>query len=339
MKKFLFLGILFILPLGIRAQEVVLEREQVRRAGSYEVRQLHKGILPYLIFEGKRSITVLPEALFDDPFNQLSYSLEMEAAIWQVEEITYAHFVQGWNVWREAANKYLPQKYQLPELSFHLAEDILIGGTSPKMEEDAFTVHLVSRFPSIWVPHAGSYTSYVDRIELVWPIHLLKYLMFTDTDPFQRALTEGEYRNMICNIVAGPNDYWDNLVLRGTKIEDVHWRNRFRPMKPEEEKCLNILPSLPAQDWVYEGPFAWDTQHTMLHEWGHFFGFGHIDNSIMSTGQKRDGTQVQPTEQDGLRLATLVCWHYNQQAGKEVCVPQVQSVKHEKADLVLQGKS
>lgn len=339
MKKILFLGILFILPLGIRAQEVVLEREQVRRAGSYEVIQINKGILPYLIFEGKRSITVLPEALFDEQFSQLDYSSEMEAAIQQVEEITYAHFVQGWKVWREAANKYLPKKYQLPALSFYLAEDILTGGLSTETEEDGFTVHLVSRFPSIRVPHLGTYTSYVDRIELVLPIHLLKYLMFTDTDPFRRALTEGEYRNMICNIVAGPNDYWDNLFIQGTKLEDVHWRNRFRPLEPKEEACLKTLPSLPAQDWVYEGPFAWDKQHTMLHEWGHFFGFGHIDNSIMSTGQQRDGTQVKPTEQDGLRLATLVCWHYNQQAGKEVCVPQVQSVKHEKADLVLQGKS
>lgn len=330
MKKFLLWGLCILFVPAVNAQEQVLEQANVRRAGPYEVRQKNGGILPYIFFQGKRSVTVYPEASFDSPFTQIQLTENTFSAIRRSQEIAYRYLVAGWNAWRAAANEYLPKKYQFPQLSFTLAEDISLSGVTSG-SEDSIPIYLVVRFPSTWIDHSGQYSSSVDRIELVFPIHLLKYLAFTDTDPFRRALVEGEYRNMICNVSAGPNNYWDQLSLQGTSLESVRWHNRFRPLEEKEEKCLDELAALPAKDWVYKGPFATDNQHTMTHEWGHFLGFGHIDNSIMATGSLRDRTISTPVKDDGLRLATLVCYHYNELAGKEVCVPQEKPAKPKKA--------
>lgn len=38
-------------------------------------------------------------------------------------------------------------------------------------------------------------------------------------------------------------------------------------------------------------------------------------------------------KEDGLRLATLVCYHHNEQAGKEVCIPLEQPAKPKKPQM------
>lgn len=325
MKKILLWGFCILFVPVVNAQEVLSSREYVRRAGPYEVKQANKGILPYIIFQGKRSVSVFCEAVFDSPFDQIRVTKNTAAAIRRSQELAYGYFISGWQAWRSAANAYLPKKYQLPELSFTFSEDVSNSDVADDSGAAVF-VHLAVRFPATSLEHLGQYTSSsVNRIELVLPIHLLKYLAFTDTDPLRRKLMEGEYRNMICNLVGGPNTYWDKLTLQGTALENVQWHNRYRPLEEAEEKCLDELTALPAKDWTYKGPFAVNNQHTMTHEWGHFFGFGHMDNSIMATGDRRDATFAKPVKNDGLRLATLVCWHYNRQAGKEVCVPQVKT--------------
>lgn len=329
MKTFVLWGVWLFAPLLVCAQDVVPGAERIVRAGTYETRQLPGGMLPQLIWEGKRSVSVLPEAVFDVPFNKISDEASIAPLIRRAEEITYHYFVQSWKAWRAAANEYLPPKYQLPELSFTLEKDISGGGVIDR-GSDSISVILVSRFPATVIEHKGKYTAVFERIELVLPIHLLKYLAFTDTDPLQRALMEGEYRNMICNLAAGPNNYWDNLVLQGGTLDGVRWINRYRPLGKEESACLDEVSALPVKDWVYKGPFAVHNQHVMTHEMGHFLGFGHIDNSIMSTAKMAARTQTKPFGQDGLRLAVSVCYYHNRKAGKEVCVPRVKASKEKK---------
>ena len=332
MKKIVLWGLCILFIPVVNAQEQVLEQTTVRRAGPYAVRQQYSGILPYIIFQGKRSVTVYPQADFDSPFDQIVWTEKTFSAVRRSQEIAYYYLVSGWNAWRAAANAYLPKKYRLPQLSFTLADDMSLGGVTGD-EKNSIFLYLSVHFPSTHINRAGRYSPLGNQIELVLPMHLLTYLSFTDTDPFRRALMEGEYRNMICNVSAGPNDYWDQLTLQGTSLEAVRWHNRYRPLAEKEEKCLDELAVLPAKDWVYKGPFALNNQHTMTHEWGHFFGFGHIDNSIMATGQLRDFGLVTPLKEDGLRLATLVCYHHNEQAGKEVCIPREQPAKPKKPQM------
>ncbi len=321
MKKLILCILLYVIPGFLAGQETELKRQTVRRVGNFQAEQLYPGILPALIFEEKNTVLALPDASFDAPLDNLSHTPSFLAAVRRAQELTYHYFVQAWQDWRAAANAYLPADYQLPSLSFLLAQN-----TQQKASAGALPVHLVTRFPSHRLEHLGQYTaSSIQRIELVLPIHLLKYWAFSDPDPLQQALMTGDLRNVICDLTSGWQRYWDLLVIKSSSLEDVSWANRYRTLTKKEEDCLNTLMTLPAEEWGSRGPFAAYNKHIMTHEWGHLLGFGHIDNSIMSTGGAADRSLIKPNKLDGLRLAVLVCWHHNQKAGKTVCVPQVKN--------------
>lgn len=320
MKKLLLWVLVALVPLGLHARELLTARQDGLPAEEEQIRLAERGILQAVILEDKTSVLVLPETLFDPPFNQIILTPAAQAAVRRAEEMTYAYFVRGWMAWRAAANAYLPAGYQLPALSFTLAED-----TQARLPSGAFAVHLVSRFPSQPVHYSGRYTyspSSVDRIELVLPLHLLKYWAFSGQDPLQRAFAEGDLRNAACNIAAGPFNYWDSLVLKGNSLDDVDWIHHYRPLEKEEEACLKTLMTLPVGEWLYRGPFAAHNQRVMTHEWGHFLGFEHIDNSVMTISEAAAKKQITPEKQDGLLLAEKVCRYHNKKAGKTVCRPE-----------------
>lgn len=293
----------------------------VRKVGSFEVKQLHSGgLLPHVVLEGKRVVSVQFGVEFDPLFDAINFQTPaVENALGRLEEEMYAYFIESWKDWRAAANQYLPAKYQLPELSF---KKLSKGTDAPA---DAVSVFLTARFsaaPNEW----GFYVESTHQIGLIFPIHLLKYLAFTDKDPVHRAFMEGDVRNALCNIAAGPGNYWENLVVKGNTLDGIEWLNRRTDVPDkQEEACLAELSSIPADEWIRRGTFASNNKHTITHEWGHFLGFGHMEDSVMATGVLRDISHPKPAEQDGLRLAVLTCWYHNKRAGKEVCLPQVKT--------------
>lgn len=294
----------------------------VRKVGNFEVKQLHThGLLPHVVLEGKRSISLRFGAEFDPLFDTINFQTPaVESALGRVEDEMYAYFIESWKDWRAAANQYLPAKYQLPELSFKkLSKD----AAAPA---DAVPVFLTARFPAVRSKEAGFYVIHTDQIGLIFPIHFLKYLAFTDKDPVRRAFMEGDLRNALCNIAAGPDNYWENLVVKGNTLDGIEWLNRRTDVPDkQEEACLAELSSIPADEWIRRGTFASNNKHTITHEWGHFLGFGHMDDSVMATGVLRNFSQTKPADGDGLRLAVLTCWYHNKRAGKEVCLPQVKT--------------
>lgn len=317
MKKLFLCILLAFFALVVHAQDLqVLDNSgTLRKAGGFEVKQRHKGILPQIIWEGKTAVSVTTNTVLEPPFDVLETRFAAQTV--QTEDLVYDYFKQAWNFWREAANAYLPARYKLPRLSFFR------NGKEPKgFAGKTVPVFLTARFPAVASNRLGVYVVHTDQIELTLPIHLLSFLASFGEAPERKEEVMQEYKSVVCNITAENSLYWQEVFLQG---DEVRWIRGVGVPSAEEIFCLRDLAAIPPEELHKRGPLAMDNQSVMTHEMGHMLGFGHMDGSVMSTGKLRNNRQVKPTEQDGLRLATLVCWHHNQLAEKEVCIPQVKS--------------
>ena len=230
-------------------------------------------------------------------------------------EAVYPYVEQAWKDWRNAANSWLPQKYQLPNLKFSLID--AYASTAPVntaavqlslevMTEDVYSPTSESGDIrgiglSYYTKDGAGYGRLIFIMQKAW----VDWIASLDKSPEEQQKAAEAYRAAVVEQIVGSTDNSDTLV----------------------QQYLNAMPLDKPETWQTEGPWAYYNQQVMTHELGHILGLVHIDNepnSIMSPTVQGKLSVVLPSNEDGLRLATLVCWYHNQRAKRTVCVPLTQ---------------
>ena len=309
---------------------------EVLRAGGQEVERLKnsagKDFFLSNIIAPKQKKTVKVVAYINLSLNNAagadaSYLQENPGYAYAIEAL-FPYVEQGWQDWREAANAWLPKNYQLPNLKFTLVDGYQ-NDKARKARWNDSTVNLsletttgkygfyqgnnAASARGIGMPYFTQDGNGFGRIRFFVEQEWMDYFNAMAKSPEEQAKAAEEYKKAVSAQMAG--EFYESA----TNGKGYNWDSK---LTDNSKKYMNALSKSEPGSWHKQGPWAAYNQHIMTHELGHLFGLVHIDepNSMMTSTV--DGNSVaRPSSNDGLRLATLVCWYHNQRAKKEVCVP------------------
>lgn len=330
MKKFLSVFILVFLAATSWGQQKT-DAYDTLRAGTRQVQRLHSPqgrefLLSNLIYpKQKKQISVL--GYVNIPFRNFvtedpQYPVQnpgYQAAL----QALFDYIPQAWQAWRQAANAWLPKAYQLPQVQFTLTDGYKSDlARQPRIRPNAVT--LVLEAISGKVGLAGNsrangialFTpagSGIGRIQFLVEQEWMNWFNEPNDSPNKAALAQ-DYQKAAAALLAG--EFYDAASNgRAYAREDL--------LSDTARSYIQTLSQSAPDTWHKQGPWAVYNRYIFTHEMGHLFGLVHADEpqSIMAPVVQGGKPVEHPSAQDGLRLATLVCWYYNQRAGREVCVP------------------
>lgn len=309
---------------------------EVLRAGGQEVERLKnpagKDFLLSNIISPKQKKTVKVVAYINLSLNNAaradaSYLQENPGYAYAIEAL-FPYVEQGWLDWREAANAWLPKNYQLPNLKFTLVDGYQ-NDKARKARWNDSTVNLSLETTTgkygfyqgnnsasargIGMPYFTQDGNGFGRIQFFVEQEWMDYFNAMAKSPEEQAKAAEEYKKAVSAQMAG--EFYESA----TNGKGYNWDSK---LTDSSKKYMNVLSKSEPGSWHKQGPWAAYNQHIITHELGHLFGLVHVaePNSMMASTV--DGNSVaRPSSNDGLRLATLVCWYHNQRAKKEVCVP------------------
>ena len=276
------------------------------------------------------------------PHNSFAPKLDNDLRKAVVDDLTpvlFTYVEQAWKAWRTAANAWLPQKYKLPALKITLS-----NGKKPTPLSNRFHlgIHLVSGKYGFYnsisdEPARGAALSFFQKdgngnarivffVENEW----VKWLLSLHQSAAEQVKAAEDYKRAAAAVMAG------NYYEGGTDNPEYF----LKEFSAEAKEYMDILSKSPAETWTKEGVWATYNQQIFTHEMGHLFGLVHIqdeEDSIMAPALDNFMQTAVPSAADGLRLATLACWYYNQRAKKDVCRPLERPEKEEIKEILRQS--
>lgn len=250
---------------------------------------------------------------------------------WGYEDLSLAVFdyiVQGWKDWRQAANAFLEPAYQLPQLSFVLYDAAAFSsrGVQNPTEADLVLQMAVGQggWPdsqdlprgmaqSLFTPDGGGMGALQFFVEQAWFDWLNASPQLSEEE--QKAVEE-QYQRAVAEV----------LTFAQQAPAAAQPAAKAAPLSAQGQSFYQQLGKEPVSSWQKRGPWASYNQHIITHEMGHLMGLPHAaseSSSVMSASVPWPLKVSRPSAQDGMRLARLVCWYYNQRAGETVCVPRM----------------
>lgn len=259
----------------------------------------------------------------------------------EISRAVFAYLPRAWQKWRVAANAYLPEAYRLPEVEFVYRHDYdVISGKQPNtlvptgktfirlfLESGEWGLgasEARGRAMPRWKPD-GSGSSYIYfLVQQQWLDYFnAKRLALSGLDALAVA-----YAKAVEEFLSGTHWLSDEPGLVET--------DQTRAIRETRRSHISKLLQSPADTWHIKGPWAVYNQAVMTHELGHLFLLPHVEekSSIMYYAVS-GASSGKVSDKDGLRLATLVCWYRNREAGREICRPIIDREAMEKNRLKL----
>lgn len=274
--------------------------------------------------------------------NELTGYLENNPSYWRgVTEIA-PYLEQAWKDWRDKANAWLPEKYYLPELKFTL-KDMYKARMARNVHYIPKTLNLTLEITTgkigfykgnnadsargRAIPYFTDDGNGFGQIQFFMEEEWMGWLNSLNKSEEEQAIAAKEYKKAASAQLAGES-YFSSPSSIGKDWDSY--------LSDDSKRFFNMLSKIPVAEWKSKGPWADYHQHVVTHEVGHLFGLVHINDksSIMHPSIIGGQGVVRPSSEDGLRLATLVCWYHNQRAKKEVCVP----LKHSKEEQEVRNR-
>ena len=330
MKKLFLILCIGLIAGNVEAQQNA-ERYDLLSAGKYQVArlkmpQVREFLLSNLVYpKQKKQVNILAyinipfrNVVTNDP-NYLKQNPGYQAAIKELS----GYISQGFSDWRQAANAHLPKAYQLPPLQFAVTDGYKVDlARQPRTKNSVVTVVLDARSGKVGLTGSSRARGIAQFTRDGNGLGLIQFLLEQEwmdwlngqNQPEREAALAAEYKKAAAAVLAG--DYYD----AATNGKGYNWDKN---LSPQAQEYIRTFSQSAAKTWHQQGPWAIYNQYIFTHEIGHLFGLVHIEEpqSIMAPVVNGENVVSRPSDQDGLRLATLVCWYHNQRAKREVCLP------------------
>ncbi len=351
MQKYLAAFLCCTLGTALWGSPVPPASNETLRVGSRTVERLYHApdrefLLSAVIFpKQKRQAKVL--AYVNIPFRNFqpipSDYLQNTPGYRPAIEALFSYLTQAWADWRSAANAWLPKKYQLPDLSFTLVDGYKKDvSNQPRWDSSTLNIALEAvsgknGFSYSDVPEAvrGVGLSFYNKqgagygwIQFFMEQEWLDWFNSLSKTPEEQAAAAEEYKRAAGAWLAG--DFYD----ASTQGQGYDW---LKGLSEKSRQYMQTFSKTAPETWHKQGPWAEYNQYVMTHELGHVLGLTHVQEgpSVMTKEVMGSGV-FRPTVQDGLRLATLVCWYHNQKAKRQVCLPLQESTEAQQAKATVQ---
>lgn len=339
MKKFLIvLTVLCSVSWGIASPMTENADYQTLRAGQNTVERLRTiknqdFLLSNIIYpKQKRNVKVL--TFINSSLTNFSPDpnyLQNNPGYAQAMKALFSYVEQAWQDWREAANAWLPQKYQLPVLKFSLVDAYKTDQSrQPRWNENTLNISVETTAGkegfylsgaqdpargagiSMYTTQGGGYGRILFFMEQEW----MDWFNSLNQSAQEQQKAAENYKKAVSAQMAGE-------TFDAAAAEKGYRMN----LSADAQKFIQVLSKSAPETWHQQGPWAFYNRQIFAHEMGHLFGLVHVNeeaDSIMAPSMEGNLKVVLPSSADGLRLATLVCWYHNQRAKKTVCTPLTQ---------------
>ena len=345
MKKFLLLLLVLgiLLPSSWASDGATGNSDYtILKVGSLSVRQLKNVydrtfFLNDIIYPRQRRTVNVPAFVFEWPFfspfhldrSHLTTSPIYKQAYLEV----YDYLPEAYNLWRVAANKYLPAQYQLPNLTFVLSDGHVNKGAplylkGPQRKASGISLEVYATYQNmehislgaknvlgVGVPYFKPSESDFGRIGFRMYGEWFDWLVAREKVKEAQNKSSEEQEKAKEALENATKDYAERIISEGAGVIYANYESAAK----KNPKLAETLKGMPPEQWHKTGPWAARNQAIFTHEFGHLFGLPHEDDKTSVMYSELDSYAsvfTKPNEADGLRLATMVCWYQNERLKK-----------------------